>query len=215
MVDYLTKLFSGEGFVPRWSCGHWSGFHGWLDIVAGTAIFAAYMVIPGVLAYFFWRRKDVPFTLAGKLFCAFILFCGLTHALDTGIFWWPGYRLLTAMKVATAVVSWAAVVFLLHKMPVLLGMRSSEHMQREIDNRVKAEEALRAANDDLRKQVTFRSALEEELVIMRNLATARNQQEIARAVSRLDNICSELRNLMTAHFRGASDPPPPPEGQSE
>ena len=124
MNEFVWKLLSTDGFPPRWHCGDWSSFHGWLYIASDLGVWSAYTAIPAVLIYFVWRNKTIPFKGIFLLFGAFILACGLTHLLDAVMFWWPAYRLLGLVEFLTAIVSWATVVALVPLVPQALAMRA-------------------------------------------------------------------------------------------
>ncbi|REK08959.1 MAG: PAS domain S-box protein [Planctomycetota bacterium] len=162
MFDFFAQLFSAEGFPPRWQCGDWSSFHGWLYIVSDLGVWSAYTAIPAALAYFVWRKRAVPFRGVFLLFIAFIMACGLTHLLDAVMFWWPGYRLLGLVELITAVVSWATVVVLVPMVPRALALRTPEELEREIEARRKVESELQRANEDLERRVAQRTAELEE-----------------------------------------------------
>src|SRR5213075_630905 len=109
MFDFLSKLFDTSDFPARWHCGNWTAGHGWLHVLSDLGVWSAYVTIPCVLAFFTWRRRDIPFCAIFWLFGAFILACGTTHLMEAIIFWWPAYRLAGVVKLLTAVVSWATV----------------------------------------------------------------------------------------------------------
>ena len=120
MANVVSELFDTSGFPARWYCGIWSDALGWLHIGSDTAIFAAYMAIPLVLAYFVLRKPDVPFPKLFWLFVVFIFSCGFEHLLEAVIFWHPVYRLAGLVKLVTASVSWATVIALVFIAPKAL-----------------------------------------------------------------------------------------------
>jgi hypothetical protein len=105
IFEYFSNLFNTWGFPPRWHCGQWSTFHGWLYISASISVAAAYITIPFTLIYFLKKRPDTLFPRVLWLFASFIFLCGTTHILDALMFWWPAYRFTAAFLVITAVVS--------------------------------------------------------------------------------------------------------------
>jgi len=155
-MNFFLNLFDTSDFPQRWYCGDWSSGHGWLHIVSDVGIWGAYFTIPALLAYFISQRKDLPFRRVFVLFVAFIMLCGLTHLMDATIFWWPAYRLSGLLKFATAVVSWSTVIALVFNIPEVLKLRSPEELQREIDARREAEQALRETNEVLEQRVQER-----------------------------------------------------------
>lgn len=140
---FFQHLFDISSFPPRWFCGQWTGFHGWLYIVASLGIWAAYTSIPLWLAIFVTRRKDVPFLKIFWLFVAFILLCGITHLLDALTFWWPIYRVNAIVLMITAVVSLVTVLALIPVLPQAFALRSPAELEKEIKNKEKVEKALR------------------------------------------------------------------------
>lgn len=154
MLEFFRRLFDTTDFPSRWHCGSWTAGHGWLHILSDAAVWGAYVTIPCVLAYFAARRKYLPFRSIFLLFGAFILACGTTHLMEAVIFWWPAYRLAGAIKLATAVVSWATVIALVPVVPQALALRSPEELEREIAERKRAEAALLASLEE--KQVLLK-----------------------------------------------------------
>ncbi|PQO46239.1 ATP-binding protein [Blastopirellula marina] len=157
-MTFLLNLFDTSDFPPRWYCGEWSPFHGWLHIVSDVGIWSAYFAIPCLLAYFLSKRKETPFHKLFLLFVAFILLCGMTHLMEAIIFWWPAYRLLGLLKLATAVISWTTVFVLVKNVSEMLKFRSPEELEKEIAARIEAEQALTRANEVLEQRVQERIA---------------------------------------------------------
>ncbi len=124
MDTFFTRVLDTSDFTPRWECGNWTDFHGWLHIGADIATALAYMAIPVVLAVLVMRRSDRSFSGIFWLFSAFIFACGMVHLVEASIFWWPVYRLSALVKVATAVVSIFTAIKLISLAPKLLQMRS-------------------------------------------------------------------------------------------
>jgi hypothetical protein len=60
----------------------------------------------------FWgaKREVLPYAWLLLGFCLFIFFCGLTHACDVAVFFWPVYRLFLLIDFTTAMLSlWVAI----------------------------------------------------------------------------------------------------------
>jgi PAS domain S-box-containing protein len=152
-VDGLSLLFDTSDFRPRWECGVWTSAHGWLHILADLGVWSAYVAIPALMGYFLLRRKDLPFRMILLLFCAFILVCGTTHLMEATLFWWPAYRLAAAIKVFTALVSWATVIALVPVTPKALAWRPPTELEALIGERQRAEETLRPSEERFRMLV--------------------------------------------------------------
>ena len=141
MWVFFTKLFNDDDFMPRWKCGNWSDFHGWLHIVSDVLTWAAYTAIPIVLATYIIRRRDVYFPFVFWLFCAFILSCGTVHLVEATIFWIPVYRFSGFLKAITAIASWATVIALIRVAPAALKLPL---LREEITEKEKIETNLRS-----------------------------------------------------------------------
>ena len=150
-MNFFTELFDTSDFPRRWDCGSWTPGLGWLHILSDLGVWSAYLAIPCILVYFVLRKKDIPFRAIFWLFGAFILACGTTHLMEAIIFWWPAYRLAGLIKLFTAIVSWATVIALVPLVPRALAMRSPEELEREIAERMRAEEALRGSEQLFRQ----------------------------------------------------------------
>lgn len=165
MLDGFGSIFDTTGFVPRFDCGVWTQRHAWTHICGDLAIFLAYAAIPISLAILVVKRgKQLPFGGVIWLFVAFIASCGLTHLVESVLFFEPVYRLSAAMKVVTAIVSWATVFALLKVVPGVLALPE-----------LQAENArLRVSHDEKIQQTQVLSRTREELEA-RNLTLAKQR----------------------------------------
>src|SRR4051812_28865539 len=139
MRDFLKDLFDSSHFMPRRYCGDWTTELVWLHIGSDVLIWLAYVTIPVVLISFARRRRDLPFPWMFWMFGAFIITCGFTHLMEAAAFYWPAYRLMGAIKLITAVTSWATIAGLFQVVPRALALRSPEELQAEIAERRQAE----------------------------------------------------------------------------
>lgn len=168
--SFFSKLFNANDWPPRWHCGNWTAFHGWLYIVSDVAIWAAYFVIPILLFRIISRRKDIPFPKILWLFISFIVLCGTTHLIDAIIFWWPAYRLSALIRFLTAVVSLFTVFALYKILPIIYRLRTQDQLEAEIIERKKAEDESRqnqilakATEELMAKKDEFMSIASHEL----------------------------------------------------
>lgn len=132
-----------------------------LHLVSDSLIAISYTWIPLVLVLQIWRRlRAKPATVLLVLFGAFIVLCGITHAMSVVTIWTPIYWLDGKIKAVTALVSIAVAVVLTRLAPeiVALGELGSVAETARRSAEAKAEEALRradelaAANDMVRRQ---------------------------------------------------------------
>ncbi|OOQ58381.1 hypothetical protein BC343_11505 [Mucilaginibacter pedocola] len=142
VADFFSNIFSTADWPPRWHCGSWSDFHGWLYIISDIGIWAAYFAIPIMMLLLLRKKKDIPFHKIFLLFVAFILLCGLTHLIDAAIFWWPAYRLSALVRFITAVVSIFTVYALYRVIPLVFNLRTVAELEAEIEKRRIVEEKL-------------------------------------------------------------------------
>ncbi len=139
IFEFFKRMFSTADWPPRWHCGNWTDFHGWLYIISDLMIWAAYFAIPVLLFRMLTKRSDLPFSKIFWLFIAFILLCGSTHLMDAVIFWWPAYRVSALIRFITGVVSIFTVYALYKILPLVYQIRTAAQLEVEIEQRKKAE----------------------------------------------------------------------------
>lgn len=147
VFQFFSKLFDTRDWPPRWHCGNWTNFHGWLYIIADLAIWSAYFAIPLIIVRYLVRQKRaLRFNRLYFLFAAFILACGVTHFLDALMFWYPYYRISALARLITGILSWLTVVQLFRLLPTAFSLKTSEELEQEVRLRKLAEEALQKQN---------------------------------------------------------------------
>jgi PAS domain S-box-containing protein len=129
ITEFFEKIFDSSDWPPRWHCGQWSQFHGWLYIISDLLIWSAYFIIPLVILRYISSKHGIKFVRLYFLFAAFILACGATHFLDAVAFWIPMYRLNALFRFITAVVSWVTVFYLAKYLPFVFSLKK----QKELD----------------------------------------------------------------------------------
>src|SRR5262245_13057844 len=191
----------------------------WLHNTADVMIWIAYVAIPLALAHFVRKRRGVPFNWIFWMFAAFIVSCGLTHFMEFMIYSVPVYRLSGLVKIETAIVSWATVIALVPLIPKALTLRTPEEMQREIDQRKKAEQDLQAIHADLERRVVERTKelaeanlrlqteVNERLKIEAKLKSAAQQliernSELDRSNKELDEFANIVSHDLKEPLRG-------------
>jgi PAS domain S-box-containing protein len=158
IADFFRQLLDSSDWPPRWHCGKWTEFHGWLYIVSDLLIWTAYFAIPVVIIKYISRKQDARFMRLYFLFAAFILACGATHFLDAVAFWVPLYRLNALVRLITAIISWVTVFYIVRFLPVAVSLRPVKELEQEIEQRQKAEEQFRRLNARLDDMVAKRTA---------------------------------------------------------
>ncbi|AEI50746.1 sensor histidine kinase [Runella slithyformis] len=150
VIEFFEGLFSTDKWPPRWYCGEWSDFHGWLYISSDLMIWLAYFLIPIIILQYFAGKKNViKFTRIYLLFATFILLCGSTHFIDAMMFWVPMYHLNALVRLATGIVSLFTVYHLFRILPQVFQQRTNLELELEIARRIEAERKLADANANL------------------------------------------------------------------
>jgi PAS domain S-box-containing protein len=158
IADFFGLLFDSNDWPPRWHCGKWTEFHGWLYIVSDLLIWSAYFAIPVVIIKYLSRKQDARFIRLYFLFAAFILACGATHFFDAVSFWVPLYRLNALVRLVTGVISWITVFYIVRYLPKLISLRPLKDLEQEIEQRQQAEEQVSRLNAELDNRIAERTA---------------------------------------------------------
>lgn len=200
VTSYFSHTFDTSQWPARWYCGSWTSFQGWNFIIADSITFLSYFGIP-LFLIFFLRNNPVgklPFGNIIWLFAAFILSCGVTHALDALMFWYPIYNFLGLAKIVTASVSFTTFLALTKESRKLIKLKSPEELQRIIELRTKE---LKSLNSQLRQEVEQRKVYEIELT----KSIESNKQLFLELHHRVKNNLQMVLNLLDLKFREKGD----------
>src|SRR6201996_9279718 len=165
MLSSLSELLSVQNYIPHGVCLLWQPGLLWLHVLSDATIAIAYYTIPLALVYFVSRRHDLAFRGIFVLTSAFILACGTTHVMAVLTLWYPAYWTDGLIKLVTALVSIGSAFAMWQVMPLALALPSTAQLERsnnllehEIGERQRAAAALHAANNELERRVTERTA---------------------------------------------------------
>lgn len=160
----MLEFFNSSQFMPHGMCLLWRTDLLALHVISDALIALAYFSIPIALVVYVRRRPEFQFGKLAVMFAAFILFCGLTHAVAIWTFWNPDYALQGLLKGATALVSVATAMMLVPLLPKLLAMptlaelnAANEQLATKIRERSEAEQRYRDLADTLEQQVKERT----------------------------------------------------------
>jgi signal transduction histidine kinase len=132
VFEFLSRLFSSEGFMPHGHCYLWEPGVVWLHVISDALVFLAYLTIPITLVYIARRRKDIPFNSMFFLFGIFIVACGLTHLMEIVTLWRPYYWLSGGVKSVTAVASIGTAFLLVRIIPKVLQIPTRDEVARAV-----------------------------------------------------------------------------------
>jgi len=152
------SLFDTDFFMPHGHCYLWRPGLVYLHLVSDLLIGLAYASIPVTLVYFVRRRKDLPFHWIFLAFGGFIVSCGATHFMEIWTLYTPMYWLSGVIKAATAAASVPTAIALVKLVPKALRLPSTADLEREVQERKRAESELRQARDLLELRVEERTA---------------------------------------------------------
>ncbi|WP_421875870.1 sensor histidine kinase [Pacificispira sp.] len=122
MIDTLTTIFDRAGLMPHGVCFAWRPDLVFAHAGADLMITVAYLAIPIALYKLVKARADIQFGWVLYTFAAFILLCGLTHAVNMYVLWEPNYAFQALVKLATAIVSIATAVLVWRILPKLYAL---------------------------------------------------------------------------------------------
>ncbi|PAW66983.1 MAG: hypothetical protein B9S34_06575 [Opitutia bacterium Tous-C1TDCM] len=167
--------------MPHGQCYLWSpwliGLHGLSDALIALAYFS----IPVALLHLARRRPDLPHRGLFLMLGAFIVACGLTHALEVWTIWHSHYLFSGSVKAATAVISVFTAVALFRALPEalqLVGPAQLQALNASLETRVQTRTGdLEAANLALRREVADREKAEAEVKRL-NLLLQRRLDEL-------------------------------------
>ncbi len=149
--------------MPHGHCYYWTAEVLWSHVLSDAVIALSYYSIPIVLVIIVRRRRDLKFNWVFWAFAAFIFACGTTHAISIWTTWYGTYRLEGLIKIFTAAVSILTAIGLWPLLPKVLAIPSTAALEREINERILAEQKLRDGQLSLEQKIADRTKELSEL----------------------------------------------------
>jgi PAS domain S-box-containing protein len=117
---------------------------GWLHPLAELAVFGAFLLVFGTLAFVAWQRRTLPVPRLLWVIVAVPLACGLVHLIAAwALFTWPNAQVLSStLKLVQVAVYWLSAFALVLLVPRLLTLRSIDEASQNADELRRAEVAL-------------------------------------------------------------------------
>jgi PAS domain S-box-containing protein len=201
-MELLKWLITSGNFMPHGYCYRWERSLVWLHAISDSLIFLAYMTIPITLLKIKRGRKDIPFNGVFVCFAAFIVACGLTHALEVWNLWHAMYWLAGLMKALTAAASIATAILLVRLMPQMLRIPSAKDLQEAnaaLDVLVTATRA-----NEIKLRGILESAPDAMIVVNQHAAMVlvNGQTEKLFGYTREELLDRPIESLIPERFRG-------------
>jgi hypothetical protein len=111
--DWINALFETSPFLTRDDFCPWSEPLMQVYVVSNGSIALACLLI-AVWLMVIWkkRRREMKCGWVLATFTAFIATCGCQHICAITLLWWPVYRILTLISVASALLAFATTMWL-------------------------------------------------------------------------------------------------------
>jgi two-component system sensor kinase FixL len=173
MPEFLSRLFSADGFMPHGHCYLWQPGVVWLHVISDALVAISYTTIPFTLFYVSRKRKDLPFNWMLICFAVFIVACGATHYMEIWTLWTPSYWLSGVIKAITAAASVPTAFLLVKLVPKALAIPTRAELDRVHGALRKANEALETRVEERTAELTRKNEELAKEIVERNRVEAR------------------------------------------
>ncbi len=191
MPEFITRLFSSDGFMPHGHCYLWNPGLLWLHAVSDGLTALAYTSIPVTLVSFARKRRDIPYNWMFFCFGTFIIACGATHVMEIWTLWTPTYWLSGVIKAITAAASVATAVSLVTLAPRALRIPTAQQLAKAHDDLRLAHEALEVRVQERTTELTRKN---EELA--REIAERERAESAAQRLRGESEVSARFRDLL-------------------
>ncbi|KRB94023.1 sensor histidine kinase [Noviherbaspirillum sp. Root189] len=167
--NVFAQWFSESGFRPLGEGFLWNGDLLWTYLVPDATIGFAYYLISFSLLYFIRKRPHTQFRWVFSMFSLFIFLAGSTHFASILTDWRAEYWLAALLNAATAIIAIVTALLMLPVIPKAARLPAHSQLQEvitrlehEIDERKKAEAALRDSQATLRELAAYQERIRED-----------------------------------------------------
>jgi signal transduction histidine kinase len=188
----------------------------WLHVASDILTGVAYYAIAIAMAYFGFKRRDLPFRMVYLFFGLFILACGTTHFFAAYTVYVPDYWPEGYVKALTMVVSVVAAILFIPKIPLAIEMPSlaktlkdlqlvsAEQQRTEEELNLKVAELERftyTVSHDLKSPIItikgFTGALEKDLLNGNYQRMSGDLKRVSDAADKMNDLLRDLLDLST------------------
>jgi signal transduction histidine kinase len=206
MVEFFKRLFEYREYLPQGSVFLWQDEVLWLTVLGNTLLGLSLILLPVTLFLVVSRRTDLISRKTLYLLTVFLLVCGLSRLVNVLVTWVPLFRLEALLDFGAGLLSVAAAFSLVKFIPEIFRAPNKEQLEQanallrqQIEERGKAQAALRQVNDDLEGRVQHRTAqlirsnreLEREIEVRK-----RAEKDLMRKNGELIRINGDLDNFV-------------------
>ena len=152
MFSFFRALF-GTDLIPHLYVPRGVPDDPWILVFVDLAIAAAHFAMVVVIVQVILKRKDMLFRKVALLFAFFLGFRGTTQLLAIWTVWHPVYQLGGQIRAVTVLLSVTTAAVLVWLLPILHRLPSASDLEKEIEERRRAEEAAREKEERFRNFV--------------------------------------------------------------
>ena len=153
-------FFDVSGIIPHGFCLKWTPGILWSYVISDSLI-TLIILVPVLLTYIVFQRKDLKCPWIYLMFSAFIVpsACGTTHLMSIVLIWHPLYSLDAFIKDLTAAISITTAILLVRLVPQALKLPSLQQLETEI-------RAKNQAQCELQESETKQRVLSQQLTCL-------------------------------------------------
>jgi len=155
--------------MPLGQCYQWMPDLLWTNAVSDALTGIAFYAIAAALLVLRRKPRDLNFNQVFVLFAVFLFACGTSRFLAIWAIWQPVYWLDAAFRALAAVATVATAVRMLPMIPKAMELPSTtklraviDQLEHQIEERKKAEEALRQSQATLRELAAYQERIRED-----------------------------------------------------